>query len=69
MDNVYQRAPRFIAGCLPLKVTHRHPLYSFGSWSSCMCTTLHWYNFIYKSILGLLPIYLSTYMSRKVVLP
>lgn len=26
---------------------------------------LHWYNFIYKSVLGLLPTYLSTCMSRK----
>ncbi len=53
-----------ITGCKLL--THHCTLYSSVSWSSLsMHRTLHWYNFIYKSILGLLPTYLSTYMSRK----
>jgi len=61
---VYQSALRFITGCKPLP--HHCTLYSLVNWtSSTTCRHFHWNNFILKSILGLLPSYLSTFTSHK----
>ena len=64
LDAAYHGSLRFITGCKPL--THHCTLYSLTDWSSLsMRRTTHWYLFIYKSIIGLLPSYLSTYLTRK----
>lgn len=64
LDAAYHGALRFITGSKPL--THHCTLYSLVNWSSLSIRrTLHWYTFIYKSILGLLPAYLSNYLSCK----
>ena len=64
LDAAYHGALRFITDCKPL--THHCTLYSLVNWSSLSTRRLlHWYHFIYKSILGLLPTYLSSFMSRK----
>ena len=64
LDAVYHGALRFITGARPL--THHCTLYSLTGWSSLSSRrTTHWYIFIYKAILGLLPSYLSTYMTQR----
>lgn len=64
LDAAYHRALRFITGCEPL--TFHCVLYSLTSWSLLsMCRTTHCYLFIYKPIIGLLPSYLSMYMTQK----
>ena len=64
LDAAYHGALRFITGCKPL--THHCTLCSLTDWSSLsMRRTTHWYLFVYKSIIGLLPSYLSTYMTRQ----
>ena len=64
LDAAYHGVLRFRTSCKSL--THHCSLYSLVNCSSLsMSRTLRWYNFIYKSILGLLPTYLSTYMSHK----
>ena len=63
LDAVYHGALRFITGCKP--ITHHCTLYTLVNWSSLsMRRTIHWYIFIYKSIIGLLPPYLTSYLSR-----
>ena len=64
LDAAYPGALRFITGCKLL--THHCTLYSLTDWSSLsMRRTTHWYLFVYKSIVGLLPSYLFSYMRRK----
>ncbi len=62
LDSVYHGALRFITGFKVL--THHCDLYERVGWPSLSMRRLqHWYIFIYKAILGLLPSYLLTYIS------
>ncbi len=68
LDAVYHRALRFITGCTAL--THHCTLYAPVKWSSSSTRrTLHRYNFLYKSILGLLPSYPSLHVQSLPSLP
>ena len=64
LDAVYHGALRFITNCKPL--THHCTLYSLVNWTSLsMRRSLHCYKLIYTAMLGLLPLYISTYISHK----
>lgn len=61
---VYHREPRFIANCCPF--THHYDLYYKVNWPSLSNRRLsHWYDFIYKTIIGDLPSYLTKPLTRK----
>ena len=61
---MYHSAVMFVTGCIAL--THHCTLYARVLWPSlALCRLTHWYIFIYKSILGLLPSYLCGYISLK----
>lgn len=63
LDSVYHGALRFITNCGPL--THHCVLYSMVNWTSLRAQRLcHWYVFIYKTILGLIPSYLSCFLTK-----
>jgi len=64
LDTVFYGALRFIAN---LKLfTHYYLLYTRVGWSALSAHRLkHLHVIIYKSILGLLPQYLQTYIRRK----
>ena len=66
LDTVYHGALRFKTN---LKiVTHHCVLYARVGWSALSIRRQkHWHVFIYKSILGLLPSYLYTYICKKYV--
>ena len=62
LDATYHGALRFITGCKSL--THRDTLYDKVGWPSLSTRRLHhWYIFIYKALIGLLPPYLSSYLT------
>ncbi len=62
LDATYHCALRFITGCKSL--THHCTLYAKVGWLSLSARRLlHWYTFIYKAIIGLLPSYLCTYLT------
>lgn len=59
IDSVYHGALRFITNCRAQ--THHCELYARVKWSSLTTRRLtHWYTFIYKAILGLLPPYICS---------
>lgn len=63
LDTVYHCALRFITGCKYL--THHCTLYAKAEWPSLYVRRrTHWLSFIYKTLLGLVPTYLCTYLSR-----
>ena len=64
LDSVYHSsALRFVTGCKAL--THHCTLYSRVEWPSLAARRLsHWQTFIYKAILGILPQYLCSYISK-----
>lgn len=64
LDTVYHGALRFITNFRAL--THHCSLYDRVGWSALSTRRLnHWYIFIYKAILGLLPPYLQSYIEKK----
>lgn len=63
-DSVYHAALRFITNCKPR--THHCELYTRVGWPALENRRLsHWYMFIYKGILRLLPSYLCEYIQPK----
>lgn len=65
LDTVYHGALRFITNFRAL--THQCSLYDRVGWSALSTRRLnHWYIFIYKAILGLLPPYHQSISKRKV---
>lgn len=65
VDAAYHASLRFITTCKPL--THHCELYSRVGWSALATLRMcHWYTFIYKAILGLLPRYLWIFIVQKV---
>lgn len=64
LDTVYHASLRFITNCKAL--THHCELYSRVGWPALATRRLvHWFTFIYKAILGLLPSYLCIFISQK----
>lgn len=64
LDSVYHASLRFITNCRAL--THHCELYSRVGWPSLTTRRLcHWYIFIYKVIIGLLPLYLCELIKHK----
>lgn len=64
LDTAYHASLRFITNCKPL--THPCELYFQVGWPPIATRRLcHWYTFIYKAILGLLPSYLCVYIIQK----
>ena len=64
LDAVYHGALRFITDSA--NSTHHCCLYSLVNWPSLhMRRLLHWYLFIYKTILHLVPPYLSCYFTQR----
>ena len=64
VDVSYHASLRFITNCKAL--THHCELYSRVEWPALATRRLsHWYIFIYKVILGLLPHYLSVFITQK----
>ena len=62
LDATYHGALRFITGCRSL--THHCILYKKVGWLSLPARRLHhWYIFLYKALLGLLPLYLCTHLT------
>uniref|UniRef100_A0A0E9SRK3 Uncharacterized protein n=1 Tax=Anguilla anguilla TaxID=7936 RepID=A0A0E9SRK3_ANGAN len=62
LDSVYHSSLHFISNSL--FCTHHCVLYDLVSWSSLSLRRLqHWYIFIYKAILGKLPLYLCNLLS------
>jgi len=67
LDIVYHCALRFVTGC-GYRV-HHCTLYAAANWPSLSADRLsHWLGFIYKSLLGLVPSYICTYMRTKQIL-
>ena len=64
IDTLYHGTLRFILNCKTL--THHCTLYTRDGWPSLVTRRLrHWYTFIYKAILGLLPfLFLHFYCSE-----
>lgn len=64
VDTAYHASLRFITNCKAL--THHCELYSRVGWPPLATRRLlHWYTFIYKAILGLLPYYLCFHYTKK----
>lgn len=64
LDAIYHCALRYITGCKSL--THHCTLYTKVGWLSLSARRLlHWYIFIYKAIIGLLPSYLCTEFGKR----
>lgn len=64
IDTAYHASLRFITNCKAL--TRHCELYSRVGWPPLATRRLcHWYTFIYKAILGLLPSYLCVYIIQK----
>jgi hypothetical protein len=64
IDTLYHGTLRFILNCKTL--THHCTLYSRAGWPSLVTRRLrHWYTFIYKAILSLLPFYLGIFIVQK----
>ena len=64
VDTAYHASLRFITNCKAL--THHCELYSRVGWPALATRRLcHWYSFIYKAILGLLPYYLCVLIKQK----
>jgi len=64
LDAVYHSALRFISDCKPL--THHCILYNRVSWPSLSIRRkIPFYLIIYKTILGLLPLYLGCLIQKK----
>uniref|UniRef100_A0A8C7PVH2 Reverse transcriptase domain-containing protein n=1 Tax=Oncorhynchus mykiss TaxID=8022 RepID=A0A8C7PVH2_ONCMY len=64
IDTLYHGTLRFILNCKTL--THHCTLYTRVGWPSLATHRLsHWYTFIYKAILGLLPFYLGIFIVQK----
>lgn len=64
IDTLYHGTLRFILNCKTL--THHCTLYTRVGWPSLVTRRLsHWYTFIYKAILGLLPFYLCIFIVQK----
>lgn len=62
LDSTYHGVLRFITGYRSL--THHCTLYAKVGWLSLSARRLlHWYTFIYKTLIGLLPSYLCTYLT------
>lgn len=63
LDSVFHASLRFITNCSAR--THHCELYSRVGWPALATRRLtHWYRFIYKGLIGLLPSYLSVYLHR-----
>ena len=63
LDTVYHGALRFMTGCE--RLTHHCDLYERSDWPSLTVRRgTHWLTFIYKSLLGLVPCYLSSLLQR-----
>ena len=68
IDTVYHASLRFITNCKAL--THHCELHSRVGWPALTTRRLcHWYTFIYKVILGLVPLSLCVLMKHKSVGP
>ena len=64
LDASYHGALRFITGCKSL--THHCILYEKVGWLSLSARRLHhWYIFVYKALIGLLPSYLCIHLTFK----
>lgn len=64
LGGFYHGALRFITRCKPF--THHHTLHFLVYWLLLLtCGLLHWILFIYKSLTGLLPVHLTSYLSHK----
>ncbi|CDQ73488.1 unnamed protein product [Oncorhynchus mykiss] len=64
IDTLYHGTLRFILNCKTLM--HHCTLYTRVGWPSLVTRRLsHWYTFIYKAILGLLPFYLCIFIVQK----
>jgi hypothetical protein len=64
IDGLYHGNLRFNLNCKTL--THHCTLYTRVRWPSLVTRRLrHWYTFIYKVILGLLPFYLGFFIVLK----
>ena len=62
LDSVYHASMRFITNAKPL--THHCTLYQMVGWTSLhMRRKIHLYVFIYKSLLGQLPLYICSLVS------
>ena len=64
VDTAFHASLRFITNCKPLK--HHCELYSRVGWSALATRRLsHWYTFIYKALLGLLPSYICSLIVQR----
>ena len=62
LDTIYHSAIRFVTGAPYL--THRCDLYSLIQWPSLhIRRQIHWFSYIYKSIIGKTPPYLSSLLN------